>query len=326
MGQIGKKHAHLLKATENASLVGVADMDLEKAEEAQHQLEIPFFENWQTFLDAGLPIDVINICTPNGHHYEQALYALEKGYDVLVEKPVTLRVKECRDLLEKAEEVGKNVFCVLQNRYSPTAKWLKAVVEKGRLGSVYMVEINCYWNRGRQYYENSQWRGNLELDGGTLFTQFSHFVDLLVWVFGPAKTVQGDFYNFNHQGQIDFEDSGVVRMELSCGAKGVMTYSTAVWDQNMESSITVIGEKGSLKIAGQYMDRVAYCHIQDYEVPDLPQSNPPNDYGHFKGSAANHAHVFADVIRVLNGEHLSLPDASEACQSIALIEKAYAER
>src|SRR5690606_10018618 len=134
-------------------------------------------------------------------------------------------------------------------------------------------------NRDARYYKPGTWKGTADLDGGTLFTQFSHFVDIMYWLFGDITDIQGRFADFNHQDLTAFEDSGLVNFRFLRGGLGCLNYSTSVWDRNLESSITVIGSKGSVKIGGQYMDQVEVCHVQDYAMPPLPPTNPATDFG-----------------------------------------------
>ena len=157
-----------------------------------------------------------------------------------------------------------------------------------------------------------------------MYTQFSHFIDMLYWLFGDIEPLAVHCSNFNHQGLIDFEDSGMVHFNmLSQKGVGSLNYSTSVWDANLESSMTIIAEKGSIKIAGQYMNEVAHCHVKDYEMPVLPPSNPPNNYGAYKGSAANHSFVYDNVMEVLGGQGSVTTNALEGLKVVEIIEKIY---
>ena len=174
---------------------------------------------------------------------------------------------ECEEILVAEKETGKHIFVVKQNRYSPPSMWLKEMVSSGRLGDILMVQTNCYWNRNQSYYSNSLWRGSLDQDGGALYTQFSHFIDLMYWVFGDIQQPRSIIRNFTHPKLKDFDDSGFVQFEFVRGGMGSINYSTSCWDTNMESSITVLGTKGSVKVGGQYMNEVEYCHVENYELP-----------------------------------------------------------
>ena len=208
-----------------------------------------------------------------------------------------------------------------------TVKFKKSEINKV---SITKPQVNCYWNRDDRYYfkdgKKHPWKGSLALDGGTLYTQFSHFVDLMYWVFGDITNIQGKFNNFSHQDSIDFEDTGLVSFDFVNGGMGCLNYSTAVWDTNLESSITVIAEKGSIKVGGQYMNEVEYCHVKEYEFTALPPSNPANDYGHYKGSANNHPFVFDNVVDVLKGRKPITTNALEGLKVVDIIERIYALR
>jgi predicted dehydrogenase len=212
----------------------------------------------------------------------------------------------------------------MQNRYSPPSAWLKEIVSTGKMGKILMVQINCYWNRDERYYKKGSWKGNKQLDGGPLFTQFSHFLDIMYWLFGDIKNIQARFKNFNHNHNTDFfDDSGIVNFDFVDGGIGCINYSTSVWDKNLESSITIIGENGSVKVGGQYMDKVEVCHIKDYTMPTLAPTNPPNDYGEFKGSAANHHFVIDNVVETLNGNSTATTNALEGLKVVDIIERIY---
>jgi UDP-N-acetyl-2-amino-2-deoxyglucuronate dehydrogenase len=259
------------------------------------------------------------VCMVNTH-----FLALEHKMHVVVEKPMALTKKECESVIFKALQVHKHVFCVMQNRYSPPSQWIKSVVENGALGKIHMVQLNCYWNRDERYYKKGNWKGSMNLDGGTLFTQFSHFIDIMYWLFGDIDNIQAKFADFTHKDLTEFEDSGFVNFEFVNGGMGSINYSTAVWDKNLESSITIIGEKGSVKIGGQYMDQVEVCNIKDYELPELAPTNPANDYGHYKGSANNHHYIFGNVIDTLKGRTTMTTNALEGLKVVEIIERIYA--
>lgn len=321
-GHIGKRHATLIQQNPEAELVALCDV-LPEESLGIEAFNVPFFHDLDTVLASGIDMDVLAICTPNGLHAQQAIKALEKRLHVVCEKPMGLHKAECEAVIFKALQMSRNVFCVMQNRYSPPAVWLKALLQENRLGNIYMVQTNCYWNRDEHYYQNSTWKGKKLLDGGTLFTQFSHFVDMLYWLFGDIKNIQARLQNFSHQNQIEFEDSGIVSFDFINGGSGSINYSTSVWDKNMESSMTIIGEKGSIKVGGQYMDKVEYCHVENYELPELTPSNPPNDYGFYKGSAANHNYIIQNVIDTLKGRTEVTTNALEGMKVVEIIERIY---
>jgi len=321
-GHIGKRHAEMISRDQESELIALVDVRSIKECEAEH-FNVPFFNSMDDLLSENLDIDVINICTPNGLHAQQAIKALESGRHVVCEKPMGLSKENCERVIFKALQVSKQVFCVMQNRYSPPSEWIKSVIESGVLGKIFMVQLNCYWNRDNRYYKKGGWKGSQKLDGGTLYTQFSHFIDIMYWLFGDIDNIQGKFEDFIHQESTDFEDSGFISFDFINGGMGCINYSTAVANQNLESSITIIGENGSVKIGGQYMNEVEICNIKDYEMPELKASNPANDYGQYKGSAANHNYIIQNVIDTLKGRTTPTTNALEGLKVVEIIERIY---
>ncbi|MBS1514713.1 MAG: Gfo/Idh/MocA family oxidoreductase [Bacteroidetes bacterium] len=321
-GHIGKRHAEMITRNEESELAAMCDI-LPKEKLGLENYDVPFFSSVDDLLASDVNFDVLCVATPNGLHGEHSLKALDKGKHVVCEKPMALTVADCEKIIFKALQVSRHVFCVMQNRYSPPSKWIKEVVESGILGDTYMVQLNCYWNRDDRYYKKGNWKGTKDLDGGTLFTQFSHFIDIMYWLFGDIKDIQAKFNDFNHKGLTDFEDSGIVNFNFVNGGMGCINYSTSLWNSNMESSITIVGSNGSVKIGGQYMNDVEYCHIKDYTMPKLDPVNPANDYGAYKGSAANHHYIFENVIDVLKGRNVITTNALEGLKVVDIIERIY---
>jgi len=324
-GHIGKRHAEMVRRNPEAELVAMTDIK-PKEEIGLTDLDVPFFLSMDELFKSGLEIDVIAVCSPNGLHAEHTLKALEQKKHVVIEKPMGLTVADCEKIIFKALQVSRQVFCVMQNRYSPPSLWIKDVIDRGLMGSIYMVQLNCYWNRDDRYYTGKNWKGINKLDGGTLFTQFSHFIDIMYWLFGDITQIQAKFNDFNHQTLTEFEDSGFVSFQFINGGMGTIGYSTSVWDKNLESSMTIIAENGSVKIGGQYMNEVEYCHIKDYTMPKLPPVNPANDYGVYKGSAANHHYIIENVIDTLKGRTTATTNALEGLKVVDIIERIYALR
>lgn len=324
-GHIGKRHAEMVRRNEESELVAVCDI-ASKEQLGLTDLKEAFYPSVEKMLAAHPEIDVVSICTPNGLHAHHSLTALAAKKNIICEKPMALTKADCENIIFKALQVHKTVFCVMQNRYSPPSEWLKDIVENQIIGDIYMVQLNCYWNRDDRYYKKGGWKGTQKLDGGTLFTQFSHFIDIMYWLFGDIKDIQAKFKNFNHSGLTEFEDSGYVNFNFVNGGMGSINYSTSVWDTNLESSITIIGSKGSVKVGGQYMDKVEYCNIKDYKMPELAATNAANDYGGYKGSANNHNYIFQNVIDTLKGRTVITTNAMEGLKVVDIIERIYALR
>ena len=324
-GHIGKRHAEMIRRNPEAQLIAMCDIKPKDSLGLQ-ELEVPFFTSMEEMLSAGLDIDVICVCSPNGLHSEHTLTALSHKKNVVIEKPMALTVADCEKIISKALQVSRQIFCVMQNRYSPPSVWIKEVIEQQVIGKVFMVQLNCFWNRDNRYYTGKNWKGTSDLDGGTLFTQFSHFIDIMYWLFGDIKEIKGRFCDFTHEKTTTFEDSGIVFFNFVDGGMGSINYSTSVWDKNLESSMTIIGENGSVKIGGQYMNEVEYCNIRDYEMPVLSPVNPANDYGSYKGSAANHHYIIENVIDTLKERTTVTTNALEGLKVVDIIERIYSQR
>jgi UDP-N-acetyl-2-amino-2-deoxyglucuronate dehydrogenase len=324
-GHIGKRHAEMIRRNPNCELIAVCDT-LTKEETGNHSIAEKYYMSVAEMLTDNAEIDVVCVCTPNGMHAEHTLMALDKKKHVICEKPMALSTKDCKMIIKRAMETSRQVFCVMQNRYSPPSAWLKDVIERQLLGDIFMVQLNCYWNRDERYYKPGNWKGGHLMDGGTLFTQFSHFIDILYWLFGDIKDIQAKFNDFTHGKLTEFEDSGAISFNFTNGGIGSINYSTAVWDSNLESSLTVIGSMGSIKVGGQYMDKVEYCHIKNYTLPELPPTRPANDYGTYKGSANNHHLMIQNVVDTLQGRAKSTTNAEEGLRVVDIIERIYTLR
>lgn len=324
-GHIGKRHAEMIRRNPACKLVAVCDAQ-PKEQLNLGELQEAFYNSIDELLAAHPDVQVINICTPNGLHAEHAIKGLSAGKHIVCEKPMALSKADCESVIYKALQMHRTVFCVMQNRYSPPSVWIKDIVENKIIGDIFMVQLNCYWNRDERYYKKGGWKGNQELDGGTLFTQFSHFIDILYWLFGDITDISAKFSDFTHGNLTEFEDSGIVNFRFINGGMGCINYSTAVWDTNLESSMTIVGSKGSVKIGGQYMDKVEYCHINNYTMPELAPTAPANDYGAYKGSANNHHFIIQNVVETLKGNTTITTNAMEGLKVVDMIERIYALR
>ncbi|MCE2845650.1 MAG: Gfo/Idh/MocA family oxidoreductase [Sphingobacteriales bacterium] len=325
-GHIGMRHAEMIRRNPEAELIAICDIRDKSALNLGEAADVPFYNDAEEMFERHPEIDVVNVCTPNGLHATHSKLALSYRKHVVCEKPMAISKADCEQVIHQALQVSRTVFGVMQNRYSPPSAWLKQVIDEKLLGEIYMVQLNCFWNRDDRYYKPGSWKGSADLDGGTLFTQFSHFIDIMYWVFGDITDINGVFADFNHAHSTAFEDTGIVNFRFLNGGMGCLNYTTAVYDTNLESSITVIGKNGSLKIGGQYMNEVEYCHIKGYEMPELPPASPANDYGAYKGSAANHHFIIENVIDTLKGRTTMTTNALEGLKVVDIIERIYALR
>lgn len=319
-GRIAQRHAGHISS--RGTLAAVCDVIQEKADQLAKEYKATAYYNIDDLLKGEAGLDVVSVCTPNGLHAEHSIKALKAGMHVLCEKPMALRVQDCEQMIRASDETGKRLFIIKQNRYNPPVAAVKKALDEGRLGKIYSIQLNCFWNRGTDYYANS-WKGTMQLDGGTLFTQFSHFIDLLYWMVGDIKEVQSVMSNYAHRGFIEFEDAGVVMLQFTNGAIGTINYTVNSHEKNMEGSLTIFGEKGTVKIGGQYLNELEYQNIQDYTIGKLPVGNTANQYGTYEGSMSNHDKVYDNLIDVLRGNGAITTSAWEGLKTVALIEKIY---
>lgn len=268
--------------------------------------------------------DLLCICTPNGTHAEIAIEALKAGKHVLVEKPMALSSREAELMLAEAKRMNKMLYVVKQNRYNPPVQAVKGLLTEGKLGKLYAIHLNCFWNRNEAYYADSDWKGTKKLDGGVLHTQFSHFIDILYYLFGEIKSVKGKMLNLGHQHNTEFEDTGSFVFEFEENqAIGSFNFSTCSYEQNMEGSITILAERGTVKIGGKYLNMVDYQRIDSDPIEYLPASSPANDYGYYQGSMSNHDKVIHNVIEALNGREKIMTSAKDGLMSVKMIEMFY---
>jgi len=318
-GRIAERHAeHISK---QGKLVATCDIIPEKAKALADKHGAIAFDDPNEFC-AKAGADVVAVCSPNGLHAEHSIKALKAGFHVLCEKPMALTVQDCGEMINAAERANKRLFIVKQNRFNPPVAAVKKLIDDGRLGKIYSVQLNCFWNRNEEYYKNS-WKGTKDLDGGTLFTQFSHFIDLLYWMIGDVKEVKGYAGNFDHKGIIEFEDTGTVSLRFYSGAVGTINYTVNSFEKNMEGSLTIFGEKGTIKIGGQYLNELEYQNIRDYKIENLPPGNPPNNYGKYQGSMSNHDKVYKNLIEVLNGNGIIATNGFEGLKTVEIIDRIY---
>jgi len=319
-GSIAHRHAEHIHRL--GTLIGVCDVIAEKAKVLGEHYQVPYFSSPETMIESVNDADVISICSPNGLHAQHSILALNAGFHVLCEKPMAISSKDCSEMMQVAKVSGRLLFAIKQNRFNPPVVALKNAIDTGKLGRILSVQLNCFWNRNDDYYKDS-WKGSADMDGGTLFTQFSHFVDLLYWMIGDVDEVAAFTDNYIHKGVIEFEDSGVVILRFLNGAIASINYTVNAHDKNMEGSITVFGEKGTVKIGGQYLNELEYQSIENFVIDNLPPGNRPNFYGSYVGSMSNHDKVYANVIDVLqNGASINV-SAFEAMKTVEIIEKIY---
>lgn len=319
-GRIAQRHAEHIN--NNGILVAVCDIDAIKADEMAKKYNCKAYYKIEEMLIADLNIDVVSICSPNGLHSQHSIIALNTGHHVICEKPMAINLNDCGEMIKVAEKNNKRLFAIKQNRFNPPVVAVKELIDKGILGKIYSIQLSCFWNRNEDYYKNS-WKGTLELDGGTLFTQFSHFIDLLYWLVGDVKKTSGLTGNFAHKDIIEFEDTGAVILEFHNGAIGTINYTVNSYLKNMEGSLTIFAENGTVKIGGQYLNELEYQSIKNYEIKDLPTGNKPNNYGNYLGSMSNHDKIYENLVDVLSNGASITTSAFEGLKTVEIIDKIY---
>jgi len=318
-GKIAPRHA--AETAKHGRLVAVCDIITKKADELAQSYDAKAYYSIDDLLQKEDEVDVVAICTPNGLHAEHSIKALQAGSHVLCEKPLCISSADGLKMIDTAKEKGKKLFVVKSTRYNPALVALKKCIEENRLGTVYSFQLNCFWNRPAAYYAHS-WKGDGLLDGGTLYTQFSHYIDALLWLLGDIKTITGFRKNFAHQHIIEFEDSGIVAIEMDKGMIGGLNWSVNTFQKNMEVSLSIIAEKGSLYIGGEYMNKIGYQLIEGYEL-DIPGDGNANDYGFYKGSMSNHDKIYDNLVKVLSDSDHPFANARDGLKTVETIERIY---
>lgn len=320
-GRIAGRHAqHIQKF---GKLQAVCDVEISKAEDLANEYAASVYSNLDDLLKKEDNLDVIAICTPNGLHAEHTIKSLNAGHHVLVEKPMALSVYDSGEMIKAAERANKRLFVVKQNRFNPPVAKVKELIDNNALGKIFSVQLNCFWNRNNNYYTQSEWKGTKELDGGILYTQFSHFIDLLYWYFGDVKEAHSIANNYNHKEIIDFEDTGVSILKFHSGVIASINFTINSYNKNMEGSITIFGEKGTIKIGGKYLNELEYQMIEGMEKIEVDKGNPPNNYGEYVGSMSNHEAVYQNVVDVLNNQGIISTNGFEGLKTVEIIDKIY---
>lgn len=319
-GRIAERHAK--HVAHFGKLVAVCDNVERKAKALAESYGVNYYTDISLLLSNETSIDIVAICTPNGLHATHAIQVLQAGYHALVEKPLAISSSDCKAMINEAAKANKYLFAIKQNRFNPPVVAVKQAIDNDKLGKIYSIQLSCFWNRNADYYHNS-WKGTQALDGGTLFTQFSHFIDLLYWMIGDVNKVHAITKNLAHDSVIDFEDTGVIALEFNNGAIGTINYTVNSYQKNMEGSLTIFAEKGTVKIGGQYLNELEYQNIQNFTIDNLPKGNTANNYGSYQGSMSNHDKVYENVIDVLQNGAAMYTTAFDAMKTVEIIEKIY---
>ena len=313
-GRISRNHVEAIAKVDGLRLVAVADIDRGRAETVGAELGVPAFTSLEAML-ASVPSDLVAVCTPSGLHPQHGILAARAGRHVLTEKPMAISLEAADQLVDACDSAGVHLFVVKQNRLNPPIQLLKRAVDKGRFGRLYMANVTVRWTRPQEYYDAEPWRGTWEFDGGAIMNQASHYVDLMQWLVGPVESVMAK--TATQARRIEAEDSGAAVMRFRSGALGVLEVSVLTHPRNLEGSITLLGEKGSVKIGGTAVNRVEHWMFADYDdddkLVDAANTSPPTVYGF------GHEGYYRNVLSVLRGEAKAETDGRAGRKSLELI-------
>jgi UDP-N-acetyl-2-amino-2-deoxyglucuronate dehydrogenase len=313
-GRISRNHLDAIARTDGLTLVSVADTDRARADAVGAEQGVPAFASLEEMLET-VPSDLVAVCTPSGMHPRHGIVAARHGRHVLTEKPMAISLEAADELVQACDAAGVHLFVVKQNRLNPPIQLLKRAVDKGRFGRLYMANVTVRWTRPQEYYDAEPWRGTWEFDGGAIMNQASHYVDLMQWLVGPVETVMAK--TATQARRIEAEDSGVAVMRFRSGALGVLEVNVLTYPRNLEGSITLLGEKGSVKIGGTAVNRVEHWSFADYDdddkLVDAASTNPPTVYGF------GHEGYYRNVLAVLRGEAKAETDGRAGRKSLELI-------
>jgi UDP-N-acetyl-2-amino-2-deoxyglucuronate dehydrogenase len=321
-GSIGSRHIAVVDADPRAQINSICDVEIEKVNKYKELYDInKGYTEYRQLLNE-TDADIVNICTPHGLHAQMAIEAANAGKHILVEKPMALSVEDCNKMIDAAKANNVKLMVVKQNRYNIPIALTKKAIDSGHLGKIFMVQCNVLWNRHQGYYNDSNWRGKLNLEGGALHTQVSHFIDLLIWWFGDVVSAQTGIKTLNHS--IEIEDCGQSLVEFQSGTMGNINWTTCVYNKNYEGSITIIGENGTIKIGGQYLNKIEFWDVKSYPLPENIEFNDkPNAYGKYQGTSSNHDRVVDDVIAELLNERHNVVEGDEGMKTIQAIQLIY---
>jgi UDP-N-acetyl-2-amino-2-deoxyglucuronate dehydrogenase len=318
-GRIAANHFKAIEAhQEHLQLVAVCDNDHKAMEAARNQYQVTGFTSMQEML-AKADVDLVILCTPSGLHPSQAILAARAGRHVMTEKPMATRWSDGLNMVRACDEAGVRLLVVKQNRRNATLQLVKQAMEKGRFGRIYMATINVFWSRPQSYYDSSEWRGTWEFDGGALMNQASHYVDLVDWLIGPVESVQA--YIGTLARNIQVEDTATVGIRWRSGALGSVNVTMLAYPRNLEGSITILGENGTVRVGG-----VAVNEIQRWEFakpePEDEQVKSAN-YETTSVYGFGHPLYYENVVKVMRGEAAPETDGREGLRSLELLIASY---
>ncbi len=318
-GRISKNHFDSIeKHQKDMELVAVCDDNDRIRDDFANRYGVPGFDSLGELLTSS-DVDLISICTPSGLHPEQTILAARHGVHVMTEKPMATRWKDGLTMVKACDDANVRLFVIKQNRRNRTLQLLKRAVNGKRFGRINMVSLNVFWTRPQEYYDSARWRGTWELDGGAFMNQASHYVDLLEWLIGPIADIQAMTGTLARD--IEVEDTGVMNIRWRNGAMGSMSVTMLTYPKNLEGSITILGEKGTVRVGG-----VAVNDIQHWEFDEPKEYDTQIDDANYETTSVygfGHPLYFKNVIDVLRGEGEPETDGREGLKSLEVLIATY---
>lgn len=314
-GRISQRHVEVFREMKEViKPVAFCDKIEERTEAYAEEFSASKYTDYKKMLADEKP-DIAVICTPSGLHPEHGAEAAARKINVISEKPMAVRLEDADKLIKACDDNGVKLFVVKQNRLNPGINLLKRAIDKGRFGKLFMANATVFWNRPQEYYDLAPWRGTWEFDGGAFMNQASHYIDLVQWLMGPVDNVMAITGTLARQ--IETEDSGAAVMRFRNGSIGTIQVTMLTYPKNYEGSITVLGEKGTVKIGGPAVNKIDKWEFDRYDDDDaLVQDanyNTPSVYGF------GHKGFYMNVIKVLNGDGQATTDGREGRKSLELI-------
>jgi len=313
-GRIARNHFEAIAGLDGMSLSAVCDTVEERARAVGEQWGVPWFTSYDAMLTEA-QCDVVTVATPSGLHPAHGIKAAHAGKHVVCEKPMAISLEAADALVQACDDAGVQLFVVKQNRLNPAIQLVRRAIDRGRFGRMYMANATVRWARPQEYYDQAPWRGTWEFDGGAFMNQASHYVDLIQWLVGPVESVMARTATMARH--IEAEDCGAAILKFRNGAIGVLEVTMLTFPRNLEGSITLIGETGTVKVGGTAVNKVEHWQFASYDDDDKlieqASTSPPNVYGF------GHAGYYRNVLAVLRGEATPDTDGRSGRKSLELI-------
>ena len=315
--EISKNHfGSIEKHQKNIELVAICDTNPVVLKEHEDRYNVPAYRSLESMLESE-DLDIVTLCTPSGIHPTQAEIIASRGVHVMTEKPMATRWTDGVAMVTACDRANVRLFVVKQNRRNSTLQLLKETVQEKRFGQIKMVHLNVFWTRPQEYYDQAKWRGTWELDGGAFMNQASHYVDLVDWLIGPVDSIQAMTSTTR---DIEVEDTGVLNIKWRNGALGSMAVTMLTYPENLEGSITILGDKGSVKVGGVAVNDIQLWDFEDEKDYDKDVANA--NYETTSVYGFGHPLSYKNVIG-LRGEAEPETDGREGLKSLELLIAAY---